>query len=300
MKHMTSRCLILSLALAAPAFAAQPIDQTRTVDPDARIDVSNIKGSVTVSGWNQSEVHVTGTLGDGAKGLKVEGDHGHLVIKVEPPDHEGWFSWGADSHMGNSVLDIKVPHAARLKLDTVSADIAVSGIDGATLDANTVSGKIDMDSSAKQLEIDSVSGDMDVFGGSERAHLQTVSGDIRARRLGGQVKFETVSGNVDAEMAGFRELDAGSVSGDVRLRGAPTAGARVGVETMSGNVELILPGNVSMRLDAETFSGSIRSDFGKSTDEEHGPGSHLNITTAKGDGQVRLETFSGDITVRRD
>ncbi|MGA9341106.1 MAG: hypothetical protein WBV61_02080, partial [Rhodanobacteraceae bacterium] len=151
MKHMILNSIFLALVSSAPAFAQQPIEQTRAVDADARIDISNIKGSVTVTAWNRNEVHVSGTLGDGAKGLKIDGDHGHLTIKVEPPDNRGWFSWGADSHMGNTVLEVSVPHTAQLKLETVSADVAVSGVDGQMLDANTVSGKLRIDSSVKQI-----------------------------------------------------------------------------------------------------------------------------------------------------
>lgn len=300
MKAITFNALVLALMFGGAVHAAQSIDQTRPVEANARIDVSNIKGSLTVSGWNKAEMHVTGTLGNGAKGLKIEGDRGHLTIKVEPPDDHGWLSWGADSHMGNTVLDLKVPHAALLKLETVSADIAVSGIDAKTLDANTVSGKMRVDSSARQVELDSVSGDMDVGGGSDRAHMQTVSGDIRARGLGGDVSFQTVSGNIDAEPNNYHRLDVGTVSGDVTLRGTPAAGAHIGIETMSGDVHLTLPADVSMHLGAETFSGSIRSDFGAVKDQEYGPGSHLDVTTGNGDGQTKVETFSGDIELRRD
>ncbi|MGA9423071.1 MAG: DUF4097 family beta strand repeat-containing protein, partial [Rhodanobacteraceae bacterium] len=235
MKTMTFNALVLALIFGGAAHAAQSIDQTRPVEANAHIDISNIKGSLTVSGWNKDEVHVTGTLGEGAKGLKIDGDRGHLTIKVEPPDDHGWFSWGADSHMGNTVLEVSVPHTAQLKLETVSADVAVSGVDGQMLDANTVSGKLRIDSSVKQIEAESVSGDMDVSGGVEHAHLQTVSGDIRAHKLGGEVHFETVSGNVDAQTLGYSKLDVGTVSGDVTLSGAPSAGARIGIETMSGD-----------------------------------------------------------------
>jgi DUF4097 and DUF4098 domain-containing protein YvlB len=300
MKTQTPIAFLASLALALPALASQPIDQTRAVDATARVEVSNVKGTLTVSGWDRNEVHITGTLGDGSKGLSIEGDHGHLVIKVEPPDQQGMFSWGADTHMGDSVLDVKVPHGARLKLGTVSADLTVGGIDGDSLEAATVSGEIDIDSRVKRLDADSVSGDMAVAGGSEHAHLQTVSGDIRAHGLGGEVKFDTVSGNVDAQIADYRDLDAGSVSGDIALRGSPTAGAHIGVNSMSGDVHLSLPASVSARFDASTFSGSIRSDFGTSTHPEHGPGSHLNVTVGSGDAQVKLETFSGDISIRRN
>lgn len=287
------------LLLCGSALAGTPIDQTRAVNADARIDVSNIKGQVTVSGWERSEVAITGTLGDGAKALLVEGGGAHLTIKVEPPDKQGWFSWGADSRMGDTLLDIKVPKQAEMRIEVVSADLTLSGVAGRRLDVESVSGNLRLDSGAREVEVDSVSGDVDLAGNASRSHLESVSGNIRARGLAGELKLETVSGDIDAEGADYREITAGTVSGDINLRGSPASGMRVDVESMSGDVHLYLPADVSARLSASSFSGRIRSDFGSVTEPDHGPGSRLDTTAGSGDGNVRIETFSGNVDVRR-
>jgi hypothetical protein len=299
MKSTLLHSALLLLVVSGAAIAGTPINETRNVSADARIDVSNIKGAVTVSGWDKSEVQITGTLGDGAKNLAVDGGADHLTIKVQPPDKQGWFSWGADSRMGDTTLDLKVPRNAELKIEVVSADVALSGVAGRLLTVNSVSGKLRLDSDAKEVEIDSVSGNIDLTGKAERGHLETVSGNVRARGLGGQIKLETVSGDVDAENGDYREISAGTVSGDINLRGKPSKDARVDIETMSGDVHLYLPSDVSAHLRATTFSGSIRSDFGKVKEEERGPGSSLDATIGANDARVTLQTFSGDIEVRR-
>jgi len=290
--------LSLLLAVSGAAAAGSPINETRSVNADARIDVSNIKGDVTVSGWDKNEVSITGSLGDGAKKLEIDGSGSSLSIKVEPPDKQGWFSWGSESRMGNSSLDLKVPRNAEMKIEVVSADVALSGVAGRALNVNGVSGKLRLDSDAKEVDVDSVSGNIELTGKAERGHLETVSGNIRARGLGGQIKFETVSGDIDADNGDYREINAGTVSGDINLRGKPTKDARIEVETMSGDVHLYLPGDIAARIHATTFSGSIRSDFGKVKEEEHGPGSSLDATLGN-DGRVNLQTFSGDIEVRK-
>ena len=291
--------LLLLLAVSGAAMAGTPINETRSVDADARIDVSNIKGEVTVSGWDRNEVSISGTLGEGAKSLAIQGSGSHLTIKVQPPDKQGWFSWGSESRMGDTTLDLKVPRNAEMKIEVVSADVALSGVAGRALTVNSVSGKLRLDSEAKEVEIDSVSGNIDLTGKADRAHLETVSGNVRARGLNGQVKFETVSGDIDAENGDYREINAGTVSGDINLRGKPTKDARVEVETMSGDVHVYLPADIAGRLRVTTFSGSIRSDFGKVKEEEHGPGSSLEATMGNGDSRVNLQTFSGDVEVRR-
>ncbi len=299
MRYPPTNALAALLLVAGSAIAGTPINESRAVNADARIDVSNIKGSVTVSGWDKSEVAISGTLGDGAKALTVEGGGDHLTIKVQPPDKQGWFSWSADTRMGDTLLEIKVPQSAEMKIEVVSADVNLSGVAGRSLKVDGVSGKQHLDSGAKDVELGSVSGNVDLVGSSTRTHVETVSGNIRARGLNGQIKLETVSGDIDADNSGYRDVNAGTVSGDITLRGKPDSGVRVDVETMSGDVHVFLPGDASARLRASSFSGSIRSDFGSVKEPEHGPGSSLEMTNGGGDGQVKIETFSGDIEIRK-
>ena len=299
MKHDFRPLLMATLLAAGNALAGAPIHESRAVSVDARIEVSNIKGVVSIGAWDKSEVAISGTLGDGAKALAVEGGGDHLTIKVVPPENRGWFSWGADTRMGDTLLDIKVPKMAEVKVEVVSADVTLAGVAGRSLDVNGVSGKLRLDSGAKSVEIASVSGDIDLAGSADHAHLETVSGNIRAHGLNGQIKLETVSGDIDAQGGTYREINAGTVSGDINLHGNPAGSARVDVETMSGDVHLTLPADASMRLRASSFSGSIRSDFGSVKEPEHGPGSSLDATSGAGDGQVKIETFSGDIEIRK-
>jgi DUF4097 and DUF4098 domain-containing protein YvlB len=291
---------VLLIASCGPALAGTPISESHDVDATARIDISNVRGSVTVSAWDQPKVEISGTLGTGSKGLSVNGSGSQLSIKVEPPANQGWFSWGSSSRMEDSILDIKVPREAELKIDVVSAQVAVSGTSGRALDVNSVSGKIRIDSTAKELEIGSISGGVELTGRSERAHVGTVSGDINARSAISRLKFDTVSGSINIETGEYREFSTSSVSGDISLRGKPSADARLDSETMSGDVRIQLPADVSARIGAATFSGRIRSDFGTVKEPEHGPGRSLETTVGSGSARIKIDTFSGDIDIRRD
>ena len=64
---------------------------------------------------------------------------------MQPPDKQGWFSWGAESRMGDTTLDLKVPRNAEMKIEVVSADVALSGVAGRSLSVNGVSGKLRLD-----------------------------------------------------------------------------------------------------------------------------------------------------------
>ena len=48
--------MLLLAAVAQPAIAATPINQTRPLDPRGRVEVDNVKGRVEVVAWNRPEV----------------------------------------------------------------------------------------------------------------------------------------------------------------------------------------------------------------------------------------------------
>lgn len=300
---MKSVCLAFTIGLVASsqiALAGTPISETRDVNADARIDVSNVRGSVDINAWDENRVSITGTLGNGSKGLMVEGDAARLSIKVKGNSDSGWFHWGSDSQMEDSNLVIRVPRAAELAIETVSADINASGTSGRSLTVDTVSGKVRLDTQAKSLEIDSVSGDVEVTGAGDRAEIETVSGDVNLRADLAELSLETISGDITAASQNWRTFSGSTVSGSIDLRGTPQPGARFEADSMSGDVNLRLPASVSTRIHVETFSGSIRSDFGTVAEPKRGPGSSLDTTEGSGDGSVRIETFSGDVSIRRE
>lgn len=301
MKTTTAQFFVLALfASSAAAFADTPISESRDVQATARVDISNVRGAVTVSAWDQPKVEITGTLGEGSKGLEITGDNSRLSIKVKGPEDSGWFNWGSSSRMEDTILNIRVPINAELSIDSVSAEITVTGTAGQLLKTDSVSGKIRVDSTAKEIEIGSVSGSVDLSGRGDRVQVETVSGDIETRSDHGRLKLETVSGNITAATGDYLEFTGSSVSGDISVRGKPVGDARISADTMSGDVRLDMPGDLSARIDAETFSGRIRSDFGAVKEPEHGPGRSLETTIGDGNARMTIETFSGDITIRRE
>ena len=68
---------------------------------------------------------------------------------------------------------------------------------------------------------------------------------------------------------------------------------------MSGDVQLQLPAATSAALHASSFSGDLRSDFGTPRQADHGPGSSLDARLGDGQGRINIETFSGDLRIRR-
>ncbi|WP_266169969.1 DUF4097 family beta strand repeat-containing protein [Dyella subtropica] len=296
----TARYVPLLLALSiGQALADTPINLSHDASPNVRLDISNVKGAVTVTAWDRNQVQVSGRLGDGTRPLSIEGTNSNLSIKVEPLGKSGWFNWNSDTAMGNSTLDVRVPKGASLDVEVVSAPISIDGIDGGRIKVNSVSGKVRVNARSPSVEAESVSGSVELAGHAEKVNLQTVSGDILAPAVGNEAELQTVSGRLRVSGGPWRHLNLSTVSGDVQLSGGMAAGGRMDVDSMSGDVQLQVPGSLSAVIHANTFSGDLRSDFGTPKKVEDGPGSELNTTAGGGGSKVNIETFSGDLRIRK-
>jgi DUF4097 and DUF4098 domain-containing protein YvlB len=294
---MTLRFLALgALALAGAAAAATPVDQTRPLDADGQVSIDNVKGSIVVRTWDRPEVKITGSLGEGVTELRVEGDARDLQIEVRYPEQRGLFNWGSNG-TGPSDLQVTVPARAAVVVDSVSANVDVSGVGGRRLSVDSVSGNVLVRASrAGEASFDSVSGDLDLEVESADTRADTVSGDLTLRgRLTGEVSLDTVSGDARLQAGPLSELSLSSVSGDADLRTALATGGSIRADSVSGRLSLTLPKAVSARLRVETFSGDILSPVGEVQTEEYGPGKRLDARLGSGSGDIRLESFSGDV-----
>ena len=110
--------------------------------------------------------------------------------------------------------------------------------------------------------------------------LAAASGELRARNLPlvlNKVKLETLSGDVDFNIAGYRELSAKTVSGDLALWNvaAPTdvntvsgevdihfeKAAKTHIKTVSGDVDISVPAGESFAVKFQSTSGEFKSSF---------------------------------------
>lgn len=294
----TLRILLLAVPLVAsqPAIAGTPIDQTRPLDADGRVQIDNTKGRITVRTWSRNEVRVTGELGEGVEKLAVEGDRRNLNLRVVYPEGR-W--WGGDGAAEPSEIEVTLPVKAEVSVDGVSAEIEIHGVGGRHLEVDNVSGDVSVTARPDQAGFDNVSGDLTLQLDSRKVEVDNVSGDVAlAGRLNGEISIEAVSGSVTLRAGTLERLTASTVSGDVDLHATLAPGGRIQAETLSGDLSLVLPKATSARLNIETFSGDIHSDTGRVVEPEHGPGATLETRLGDGDGQVRLESFSGDVQLR--
>ena len=294
MGRVMKPCLIaLALLASLPALAASPIDQTRPLDPRGSVQIENLKGRVEVRAWDRPEVKITGSLGAGVEKLSVEGDRGALHIEVKYPNRA--------NNTEPTVLVVQVPLQADLEISTVSANIDVHGVAPRELSLESVSGDIVANGAPRRAAVESVSGDVVLTFNSGDVEASAVSGDLTLNgRLNGEVSVETVSGNMRVDSRGerLRRLSASTVSGDAELKAALAPDGEISMESVSGDITLIAPRDLSAKVSGESFSGDMNAPGAKIEREEFGPGSSFHTRYGAGKGEVRIETFSGDATLR--
>lgn len=294
-------CLLL-LGATHPAGAETPVEETRPLAADASVEIQNMRGSLVIAGGTGSAVVIRGTLGEGAKALLIEGDAQRLRIKVDYPESGGgWGRWWGGSDLGDSHLRVELPQGVSLTARTVSASIEVKEVNGPRLVLETVSGDISANSASPEVEADSVSGDLTLnLDAATLVDVETVSGDVELRgALRGRIKAEAVSGDLDLRVDGaVQDAKLSVVSGDITLEGALGKDARASINSLSGDVSVLLPASTSAELRIETFSGRIDSDVGKVEKEEYGPGARLRHQIGAGEADLRMESFSGNVRLR--
>ena len=266
------------------------IDQKLEADPHGVVEISNISGTVDVSGWDQPQVTVNGEIPSGVNGVEVKNNHGHISITVRFPS----FSFG-----GRGMdLAIRVPRTSEVDVTTVSADINSRGITGIQR-LKAVSGSIRADISGSDVEAKSVSGDVSLRGDGKSLglHTGTISGTIRVERASGDVEASTTSGEINMALDTGRSIRMHTVSGDVTFRGKLAKDADVDAQTVSGELKLHADSESGYEYDVTTFNGDIGNCFNAKSEKtsHYGPGERLSGSLGNGSAHVRLKTMNGDI-----
>lgn len=188
---------------------------------------------------------------------------------------------------------ITVPGNANLQLRTASGDISVDNTSG-SMTLKTSSGNIRTanDTFAGHTVLNTTSGDIrstnDTF--SSDANLSTTSGDISMDEdtLNGSAKVNDTSGNID-----FNGTFASSNASNTSYQ----------FTTVSGDINVGLPSNANVTVQADTTSGSIHTDdfhslLGHDTNKGSGSQASGNIGNPSG-ASLTLHTTSGDITINQ-
>lgn len=290
---MTLAILVLALA-AGTAPAGEKVERSGEAPARGEVRIENMVGSIEVIGWDRQEVKLEGTLGKDVEDLEFETGRDGATIEVIYPRQSRNIEDGAE-------LVIRVPLGSSVQIEGVSAWVKVSGVEG-EIEASSVSGDVTVTGGKESVQAESISGRVRVDGSAAKVAVESISGQVTARGTQAEVEAASVSGSIELVFAEFRDLSVESVSGDVDCRGALHPKGDFSFDTVSGQVTLTVPADVSADFSVTTFSGGIDNDFGQKARKtsQYAPGKELEFSTGKGEAGVEINSFSGDVLIRKN
>jgi DUF4097 and DUF4098 domain-containing protein YvlB len=306
---------IASAWLMSPA-NAETVERSSAADVRGEVEISNVSGSVRVTGWDRAEVQVNGELGKDVERLDVVRDSEHILVKVVlRKGHQ---------HDTDAELTIRIPRDSRLVIDTVSADQVIEDVRGVQR-LQSVSGDIRAQVWGGEFEAKTVSGSITAKGQTaksqsekgqseksqsaigpteqpnERVHVTSVSGSIELDNLGSDLDVDSVSGEIEVRAQTLSRARIKTVNGSLQLSSMLSRNARIDAETINGELSLTISGVVDAEFDIETFNGGISNCFGPKAKKksEYGPGSELRFKEGEGSAAVRVKTLNGKVKLCR-
>jgi DUF4097 and DUF4098 domain-containing protein YvlB len=274
---------------------------------DGRVTIQNIAGNIIVTGGSGDDVAIEAIK-------RTRGDAGQLAtVHITVDERPGRVEVRTE-HTGRNdrvAVDytVSVPASAGVDVKSISGNVKVTGVQGAVR-AESISGTVTAASTPRLEAAKSVSGDVDLTDTSADAEMSasSISGTIRARGLKARaLDLGTVSGDVVLSNVSCERLNIRSVSGDVEYSGILSKSGRYDINSHSGTVRLTLSSDVGFELNANSFSGSIRSDLpvtigaaGQRGDRRRlGPGRAIQGVYGDGSATLTVRTFSGEIIITK-
>ena len=314
------RMLIVALAaiaIARPAAAQNEVTErfskTAHLDQNGTFDLANISGNVVITGGSGRDVTIEAVKRvqrpnpNAARALLQMID---IQVVEEANRVEVRTAYPRPRNFPGSVdFTIALPEDASVTLKTMSGNIRATNVKG-ELRAEVVTGTVTAAGARRIGALKSVSGDIEIIDGSADDFItaSTVSGNVTVRGLKGRtIQLGTVTGNVRMDDSQSDRLMVRAVNGNIDYAGDLARGGRYEFISHSGDIRLMLSGATGFEVQANSFSGTVRSDFpmnrrgGAGAEGGRGGVTPRAIRGAFGDASAMLvlRAFSGNIVVGR-
>lgn len=276
--------------LAAALLAAAPMQQADTtfaVDPGSTLEVENLSGRVVVHTWNEARIRLRARgEGSGHIGVARVGS----TIRLEP-DSRRWGERDID-------YDLMIPSSMGVRVSGTDTDVDISGA-GADVRIQTVQGDIRVQGGQGVISLRSVQGGVTLTGARGNVDAHSVSDDVRLSDVVGDIRAETVSGDIILDGVESSSVRASTVSGDVDFRGSIARDGQYSFTSHGGDLTLRLPDRVDATVGVSTFNGDFDTEFPVQLTGTRQHGRRFTFTLGSGSARIDLESFSGDIELKR-
>ena len=270
--------LVLATCLSTAAFGETKKEYRFTVGPNANISVDTQYGAISVKPGSTTQVVVMATLKSG----NVEVDKQQNGNRIEIASH---LLQGADQQMGQVDYELLIPPDATVNLR----------------------------SSTGPLSAEHLQGDLTLEGADAVVNIRNVSnGHVRVRTMGGpitltdvrngHVEIASISGDVHLKSVTGPVVQANSGSGKIFYDGDFGSGGDYKFTTHTGDIEALVPADVSAAFRAHSVLGRVQHDFPLQPKHSRFPaeaGRSFFGTTGQASSEVVLRSFSGKIRLKQ-
>jgi len=282
--------LIFSGLFVANIFAAQGrvkkvMEENFILNSTGFFSLANIAGKIEIYSWDKEEARMLATKSITSWGL---GDPEELLDNIEIE---------IVSQPRNLKINTHYPALSWVKNARVDYQIWIPQT--CAVELESVSGSIQMDDHLNRLYAKTVSGSIKLNQIMGNLELKTVSGLISATKINGEIRAGSVSGSLTLRDCQGSFPDLHSTSGSIlaELTAIEQDAPAMSLNTVSGDINLNLPGDASFDLDMKTVSGKISSKFKVLV--ESVKKNQLQGEVGNGGINIELRTISGDISLRK-
>lgn len=277
--------LVMSAAAMGTASAQLPVLRARALDATAAVKIFNPAGSLRLVGWDRDSIVVRGRIAPGerfffagsASGVKFGIDDAITTSDSRP-----------------SELVVYLPRASRISAKSASANVTGTDVSGWFY---SVSGSIRLAGAATSIEAETMDGNIDLDVAVPWVRARTGNGSLTLRRAAADADLATIAGPLSVTAASVRRGRFSSVTGDIRLIGAPPADALLELSNHDGSVELLLPRDAGGVFELSTVSGTIDNGFAGARPAAL-RNRALRVQLGNGGAHVTVRTFRGAIHLR--
>ena len=247
------------------------------------LDIESSNGGVIVRGVEGAEaVHVIATLssrGDTSEEaeerldklvyqMTQEGDIVRLRYRAAEQERD------VRRYSGVS-FDVTVPTGTRVDAETSNGAITIEA----------VVGRLMLDTSNGAIRVRDVVGEVDADTSNGAIEVERVQGVLRLDTSNGSIEIHDVAATIDADTSNGRIAFVGTlIEGSHRM------------ETSNGRIEVAVPTDASLTIDARTSNATISTDLplegdteGESWNAALNPPASVTLTLRTSNGSIRIE-----------
>jgi DUF4097 and DUF4098 domain-containing protein YvlB len=283
----------IGLMITIPAVRAQEraprapdTDQTVNVVRGARLNVDNFAGEVVVRTWDRDAVRVTARH---SARTKVAISNTDTAVSIRSSSSTG---------VASVDYEITAPGWMPVKIDGNYNFVSIEGAQG-EVSAQTVRGDIVIKGGTGFVTAKSIGGEVIVEGARGRINVSSVNEGIRITGAAGDIVAETTNGNISLAKIEAKLVEVGSINGDVTYDGNLEQGGRYRFTTHNGDISLTVPETSGATFSVRTYNGDFTNNLQLKGSGEGRRGRRVSYVLGNGSAEVELESFGGDIRVRR-